>query len=97
MTDAPSELRPVLRTRASISFDPWEGKDLNREREQDFVNKLTEVRKVTCTDVVVGQNVTYSTWHFDYTHEEWGEIEYDQVAKRERKDGEVVRERFLRG
>lgn len=78
-------------------FDPWEGKALNRERETDFVNKLTDVRAVTCTDVAVGEGVTYSTWHFDYTHEEWGDVKYDQVAVRHWEDGLVVRERFYRG
>jgi hypothetical protein len=78
-------------------FEPWEGKELNREREQDFVNNLTEVRTVTCDDVAIGDDVTYSTWHYDYTHAEWGDVKYDQVAVRHWKDGQVVRERFYRG
>ncbi len=78
-------------------FEPWIGKELNREREKDFVSKITEFRAGAMTDGAVGDGVTYSTWHFDYTHEEWGEVKYDQVAVRHWQDGKVVRERFYRG
>ena len=78
-------------------FEPWIGKDLNRERENDFVGKITEFRAGAMIDGAVGEDVTFSTWHFDYTHAEWGVVKYDQVAVRHWKNGEIVKERFYRG
>lgn len=37
-----------------------------------------------------------STWHFDYTHAEWGPQAYDQVAVRHWSDGKIVRERLFK-
>jgi hypothetical protein len=78
-------------------FEPWEGKELNRQREEDFFSKITDFRAGEIKDVAVGDNVTFSTWHWDYTHEEWGDVKYDQVAVRYWKDGKIVKERFYRG
>ena len=78
-------------------FEPWEGKDLNRERENDFVSKITDFRAGNLLDSAVGENISFSTWHFDYTHAEWGEVKYDQVAVRYWRDGQIYKERFYRG
>ena len=78
-------------------FEPWEGKELNRSREQDFFSKITDFRAGELKDSAVGDGVTFSTWHFDYTHSEWGDVKYDQVAVRQWRDGKVVNERFYRG
>lgn len=78
-------------------FEPWVGKELNREREKDFVGKITDFRAGQLIDSAVGDGVTFSTWHFDYTHAEWGDVKYDQVAVRHWENGQVVSERFYRG
>lgn len=78
-------------------FEPWVGKDLNREREKDFVSKITEFRAGSLKESGVGEGVTFGTWHFDYSHQEWGDVKYDQVAVRYWKDGKIVKERFFRG
>ena len=78
-------------------FEPWEGKELNRNREQDFFSKITDFRAGELKDSAVGDGVTFSTWHFDYTHSEWGDQKYDQVAVRHWRDGKVTQERFYRG
>lgn len=75
---------------------PLVGKDANREREKFFVEGIIEFRGATLHDVAVGEGVTISVWHFDYTHREWGSHTYDQVAVRHWRDGEVVRERFFK-
>ena len=80
-----------------MGFDPWEGKTLNREREQDFFSKITDFRAGELKETGVGDGVTFSTWHFDYTHAEWGDVKYDQVAVRYWEDGKIVLERFYRG
>lgn len=78
-------------------FDPWDGKALNREREKDFFSKITDFRAGELKESAVGEDVTFSVWHYDYSHEEWGDVTYDQVAVRKWKDGEIVEERFYRG
>lgn len=76
--------------------DVIEGKKANYEREKMFVEGLTELRGVELHDVAIGDDVTMSTWHFDYTHGEWGTHKYDQVAVRQWEDGKIVRERFYK-
>lgn len=77
----------------------WAGKDTNREREKDFFGKVTELRDMDVEVVAVDPDdrVTFSIWHFDYTHEEWGDVKYDQVAVREwDESGRITRERFFK-
>ena len=76
--------------------DVFEGKQTNFDRETMFVEGLTELRAVQLHDVAIGDGVTMSTWHFDYTHGEWGSHTYDQVAVRTWKDGQIVSERFYK-
>ncbi|HSM04038.1 MAG TPA: nuclear transport factor 2 family protein [Longimicrobiales bacterium] len=79
-------------------FEPWVGKDVNREREKAFFAQLTEVRAFDLREVGVGDDVTFSIWENDYTHEEWGDMQYTQVAVRHWNDeGKIVKERFYRG
>lgn len=78
------------------SDEPFIGKERNRRREQEFFSKVSEVRNLKVTDWAVGDGVTMSTWHFDITHEEWGEQTFDQVAVRHWRDGKVVKERFFK-
>ncbi len=78
-------------------FEPWVGKDLNRDREKDFFSKLTEVRAFDLRESSAGEDVSFSIWFNDYTHAEWGELKYEQVAVRHWKDGKIVKERFYRG
>ncbi len=78
-------------------FEPWVGKDLNREREKDFFSKITAFRAGELKDAAVNGDVSFSTWHWDYTHAEWGDVKYDQVAVRKWVDGLIVEERFYKG
>ncbi|MGM0586896.1 MAG: nuclear transport factor 2 family protein [Bacteroidota bacterium] len=73
----------------------WEGKDTNREREQDFMSKVTEFRGFEVKNVAVGDGVSMVECSWDYTHEEWGEMNYTQVAVQEWNDeGLITRETF---
>ena len=71
-----------------------EGKDANREREKEFLSKVTEFRGAHVHNVAVGDDVTMVEWHFDYDHADWGTMKYDQVAVQKWKDGHIVHERF---
>ena len=76
--------------------DPIEGKDANREREKAFVGGLTELRAAELKNVAVGDGVTMTEWHFDYTHSEWGDVKYDQIAVQQWENGKIVHERFYK-
>ena len=77
--------------------EPFEGKETNRQREKDFFGAVTELRALDLKEVAVGDGVTMSTWHYDFTHEEYGDQAFDQVAIRHwDEDGRVVRERFIK-
>lgn len=71
-----------------------EGKDANRKREEEFLNNITEFRGAEVKNVAVGEDVTLVEWHFDYDHQEWGTMKYDQVAVQKWKDGLIIHERF---
>jgi ketosteroid isomerase-like protein len=74
----------------------WEGKAVNRAREEEFFGKITDFRGAEVRAVAVGDGVTMVEWHFDYTHADWGEMKYDQVAVQRWSDGQIVDERFYK-
>ena len=76
---------------------PTVGKDVNREREKQFLANLVEFRGAEVKAVAVGDNVTMVEWFYDYTHKEWGKIFHHQVAVQRWKDGKIVHERFYYG
>ena len=78
-------------------FEPWVSKALNRDREADFFSKITAFRAGDLRESAVSGDTSFSIWHWDYTHAEWGEVKYDQVAVRRWQDGLIVEERFYRG
>ena len=73
------------------------GKDANRQREQAFFSKLVEFRGAAVKSVAFGENVIFSEWWLDYTHQDWGERTYHQVSVQRWKDDKVVHERFYYG
>ncbi len=77
------------------SNEPFVGKAVNRKREEDFFASITEFRGAEVKGVTVGENLTMVLWTFDYTHAEWGEQRYDQVAIQWWEDGLIVKERFI--
>lgn len=79
------------------NMEPVRGKAENRAREIEFFGKVTEFRGAEVKSVAVGTDVTMVEWHFDYTHADWGEMTYDQVAVQRWRDGKIVSERFYKG
>lgn len=75
------------------------GFDACREFEVDFVNSLTAFRGAEVRHVQIDEEngLAFVKWHFDYTHKEWGDKNYVQVAVQRWKDGKIVHERFLYG
>ena len=76
---------------------PTVGKDANREREIAFFNDITEFRGAEVLGTAVGENISYVTWKFDYSHKEWGVRDYTQVSVQTWKDGLIVKEQFFYG
>ena len=76
--------------------EPTVGKDANREREKAFVNGLTEFRGAEVKAVTVDEDagVSMVEWFMDYTHADWGDNTYHQVAVQRWEDGKIVHERF---
>lgn len=70
------------------------GKAANREREIDFFSKVTAFRGAEVKAVAIGENVTMVEWTWDYTHAEWGDLNYQQVAVQRWQDGLIIHEKF---
>jgi hypothetical protein len=76
---------------------PVVGKKENYQREVEFLGNISEFRKAAVVDLAIGDNVSYVTWQYDYTHKEWGVRNYTQVSVQHWKDGRIVREQFFYG
>lgn len=78
-------------------LEPTIGKKENHQREQEFLDSILEFRGAKVLDVAAGENISYVTWHFDYTHKEWGVRNYTQVSVQHWKDGKIIKEQFFYG
>lgn len=74
---------------------PTIGKVANRIREEEFFNSILSFRDASVLEMAVGENISYVTWSYDYTHKEWGDKKYTQVAMQIWKDGKIIREQFF--
>jgi ketosteroid isomerase-like protein len=74
---------------------PTVGKAGNREREIEFLSKVTDFRHASVSHVAVGDHVSYVTWQYDYTHADWGVRNYTQISVQHWKDGKIIREQFF--
>ena len=77
---------------------PREGKEANRAYEEAFVNGLTAFRGAEVKSVAVDEanNKAFVEWHFDFTHADYGDQKYDQVAVQTWEDGQIVDEKFYK-
>jgi hypothetical protein len=71
-----------------------EGKKLNREYEESFVNGLTEFRGAKVLNTLVSDDLAVTEWWFDYTHKDYGSRNYTQLAVQRWKNGQIVEEKF---
>ena len=76
-------------------LEPFVSKKFNREREIEFLNNITDFRGATVKGIGVGDDISFSVWHYDYTHKEWGVRNYTQVSVQEWKDGKIIKEKFI--
>jgi len=78
-------------------LEPTVGKEANRQREIAFFDAVTEFRSARVMGMAVGENISYVTWKYDYSHKDWGVRDYTQVSVQTWKDGLIVREQFFYG
>ncbi|MBI3136989.1 MAG: nuclear transport factor 2 family protein [Sphingobacteriales bacterium] len=71
-----------------------EGKELNRQYEEAFVNGLTEFRGAKVISTLYSDDMAVTEWWFDYTHKEYGVRNYRQLAVQRWKNGKIVEEKF---
>ena len=77
--------------------DPTIGKEANRKRENEFYSSIVEFRNARLLKLTVGESVTMTQWHYDYTHKDWGIRKYTQVSVQEWKNDKIIREQFFYG
>ncbi|HMT73040.1 MAG TPA: hypothetical protein PKA77_03165 [Chitinophagaceae bacterium] len=71
-----------------------EGKVLNRQYEEAFVNGLTEFRGAKVLNTLISDGMAVVEWWFDYTHKDYGVRNYTQLAVQRWKNGQIVEEKF---
>lgn len=76
------------------NYPARDGKDLNRQYEEAFVNGLTEFRDAKVISTLVSDDMAVTEWWFDYTHKDYGVRNYRQLAVQRWKDGRIVEEKF---
>ena len=74
--------------------EPFKGKDVNRKREQEFVNSVEQFHSGTLVGAAVNGDISYSEWAYDVTFKGGKRVKLEQVAARRWKNGKVAYERF---
>lgn len=75
--------------------DPFVGKEVNRKREQEFVNSVEQFHGAKLLAEAVNGDASFSEWEYDVTFKGGGgRVKMQQVSSRRWKNGQVVRERF---
>jgi len=70
------------------------GKEINRQYEEAFVNGLTEFRGAKVVNTLLSDDLAVTEWWFDYTHKDYGVRNYRQLAVQRWKDGKIIEEKF---
>lgn len=76
------------------NYPAREGKAINRQYEEAFVNGLTEFRGAKVVNTVYSDDLAVTEWWFDYTHKDYGVRNYNQLAVQRWKNGKIVEEKF---
>ncbi len=71
------------------------GKAVNRAYEEQFFGSIEAFHGASLGPVAVAGDTSYSEWTWDVTFKGGGRVSMNQVAQRQWKDGQVVKERFF--
>ncbi|MCX4240365.1 nuclear transport factor 2 family protein [Paraliomyxa miuraensis] len=72
----------------------FEGKEVNRRREQELFGNIAEVHSAGIGATAVHGNVSFCEQFFEATLKDGTRIKMEEVAVRTWRDGKIVRERF---
>ena len=77
----------------------FKGKELNRKREEEWVNNIVEFRGAEVKSIAVDEanDITMVEWFMDYTHKEWGSKTYHQICVQRWDGNHIVHERYYNG
>ena len=77
----------------------FEGKELNRKREEEWVNNIVEFRGAEVKSIAVDEanDITMVELFMDYTHKEWGSKTYHQICVQRWDGNHIVHERYYNG
>lgn len=70
------------------------GKDVNRQYEEAFVGGLTAFRGAKVLNTIISDGIAVVEWWMDFTHKDYGDRNYRQVAVQRWKNGKIVEEKF---
>jgi ketosteroid isomerase-like protein len=74
--------------------EPFVGKEVNRKREQDFMNSIEQFHGAKLLAEAVNGDVCFSEWEYEVTFKGGKRVKLQQVASRRWKNGQIVHERF---
>lgn len=72
----------------------FEGKAVNRKREQEFFGSIKEVHSAGISASAVSGHVSFCEQHFDATFKDGRRVQLEEVAVRTWRDGQIIKERF---
>ncbi len=77
--------------------EPTIGKVANLFREKTFIAQVERFNKAEVLASGVGGRTTFSKWHMDFVHKEFGRLEFTQVSVRTWNEDRVAEEVFFYG
>ena len=72
------------------------GKAANRQRRAEFAGKITALREQTFVGFVATDSRAFVVWKADMDHTDFGPIQFTEVAIQDWRDGQIVREQFVK-
>lgn len=73
---------------------PTIGKKAYRAFIKKFLASVTEFRSAKRLKVAIGQGTSMVEWQYDYSHKDYGEVNYIQISVQNWENGKIVKEKF---
>ncbi len=74
--------------------EAFEGKEVNRKREQEFFGSVKEVHEAGIGATAVNGDISFCEQFFDITFKDGNRMKMQEVAVRTWRDGKIIKERF---
>jgi hypothetical protein len=76
---------------ADNAGEPIKGIEKLRQSVKDFVAS-TEMNKIELLSSMVSDNLSVAHWHYMFTHNKFGKLDYKQISVQRWKDGKIIQE-----